>query len=667
MAKKKRKRKSRIGSSDRSKEIPASRPHTAGGEFLVLAFLAVVVFGIYSNTLQNPFVLDDIRSIQHNSHIRVNRLNFEAIKRAGFEGPLPQRPLANISFALNFYVHQLDVAGYHVLNILIHIACGLFLYLLVKTTLNSPALRTRSHPYAWTPLLTTVIWLVHPIQIQSVTYVVQRMNSLAAMFYVLSLLLYARARQTEQRLPGYALFAGCIISGTLALGSKEIAATLPAIILLYEWYFLQDLSWIWLKRRLALIAAVVAVIALVGLSYLDFQPLEKILNSYGGRDFTVIQRVLTEFRVIVFYISLILLPHPARLNLDHHVTVSHSLFDPITTVPAIGFIAGLVVLALYTARRQRLMSFCFLWYLGNLIIESSVIGLEIIFEHRNYLPSMFLILMVVMPVDRFIRRPGAKAGILAAVALVLCIWTYDRNALWRDPVTLWRDCAAKSPNKARPHNNLGAALARRGSFAEAVVNYRKVLLLKPDYAEAHYGLGAIRQRQGRFESAQRHYVDALNSKPDYPEAHHNLGVLLYRQGRLQAAVEHYRAALRIKADYAQAHNNLGAAFDDLGQIDRALYHYREALKIEPNLAGAHNNLGIALAMQGDLKAAISHFSEALRINPDDALTHSNQGNALAGAGRYAEATRHYHAALQINPDDAEVRRNLEKALKRMGK
>jgi len=236
----------------------------------MLAFMAAAVFCIYANTLQNPLVLDDLSNILYNPHIRLTQLGLDELRQAGFESPLSNRGVAYVSFALNYYFHRLDVTGFHILNILIHVATGIFLYFLVKTTLNSPALQSRSETVTWIPFGTALIWLVHPVQTQSVTYVVQRMNSLAAMFYVLALLLYARARRTEQNLPKVFLLAGCIIAGILAVGSKEIAGTLPVIIFLYEWYFHQDLSLGWLKRRMLPIAGAVALLAVLALVYLAF-------------------------------------------------------------------------------------------------------------------------------------------------------------------------------------------------------------------------------------------------------------------------------------------------------------------------------------------------------------------------------------------------------------
>ena len=143
--------------------------------------------------------------------------------KAAFESPVPSRPVANISFALNYYFHQYDLMGYHVINILIHIATGIILYFFVKATLTLPLLRSAYEQYRWIPFLTAFIWLVHPMQTQSVSYIVQRMNSMAAMFYVLSLLLYVKARLAASKGTRWGLFGGCIVCGILALGSKEIA------------------------------------------------------------------------------------------------------------------------------------------------------------------------------------------------------------------------------------------------------------------------------------------------------------------------------------------------------------------------------------------------------------------------------------------------------------
>jgi tetratricopeptide (TPR) repeat protein len=565
---------------------------------LLIVIFPVVALLIYSVSLRGPFIFDDMGHIPKNPHIRLERLTLEDLARAGFDSPSKNRVVANMSFAFNYYLDRYNPMGYRLVNILIHAAAGIFLYFFVKTTLNILPPRAGPSMNGWIAFFAALIWLVHPIQTQSVSYIVQRMNSLAAMFYVLSLLLYGRARLAGEKWKTWALFAGCMLSGILALGSKQNAATLPFFIFLYEWYFFQDLRWSWLKRHLALFAGLLILLAIVALHYLGGNPLEAILETYRGRDFTLTERALTQFRVVLFYIGLLIFPHPSRLNLDHDFPISHSLMDPLTTMLSMGICLGLIGLAITMAKRERLLSFCILWFLGHLVIESSVIGLEITFEHRNYLPSMVVGLLAVTFVYRHIKAKRLALVVLCAPVVLFSLWTYERNRVWSDDLALWRDCVIKSPKKARPHNNLGNAL----------------------------------MRQERLDEAIRHYREALRIQPDHAKAHNNLGIALRRQGRLKEAVSHYEQALRIRPEYAEAHNNLGVALDGQGRLDEAISHYNEALRINMEYAEAHNNLGVALARQKKLNQAMKHFSEALRIQPDDSKARMNleQGFRLMG-------------------------------------
>jgi len=521
---------------------------------LVILILAGLL--VYANTLQAPFILDDGVNIRDNPHIRLTELTWRGIAGAALKSPLSNRPVANASFALNYYLHKYDLRGFHLVNIFIHLATGTLLYFLTRVTLNLPALRSRYGSRDWIPFFTALLWLVHPLQTQSVTYIVQRMNSLSALFYVLALLCYAKSRLAETGTGRWALVAGCGISTLLAFGSKETTATLPLFIFLYEWFFFQDLSGQWLKKHFPLLLGVFLLLALLALAYLGWHPLEKIASGYGHRDFSIGQRVLTQFRVILFYLSLLLFPHPSRLNLDHDFSLSRSLTDPLTTLPSMGLVAALFCLALFLAKRERLLSFCLLWFLGNLFIESSFIGLEMVFEHRTYLPSMFIILMVVVLISRGIPSKWLATVILCAMTVICAVWTFERNSVWRDEVALWRDCALKSPAKPRTHLNLGRALARKGAYGEAITRFSEALRIKPDYAKAYNNLGAALASQKRYKEAIAYYTEALRLKPDYARAHNNLGAALANQKQYGQAVVHFSEALRIQPDYETARKNL---------------------------------------------------------------------------------------------------------------
>ncbi len=533
-------------------------------ETLLLFLLAVVIILIYAETLTSPFILDDIHNIRDNPHIRVPFLSFKNLAWAGFQSPLANRPVANISFALNYYFHGYNLVGFHVVNILIHIASGIFLYLLVQATIRTPALRARYAKFGWIPFFTAFIWLVHPLQTQSVTYLVQRMNSLAAMFYVLSLWLYVKFRLSAGRRAKWPLLGGCILAGMLAFGTKEISATLPGFIILYEWYFFQGLSRQWAKRHMLILAAFGVFIIVISLAYFGNEPVVRILNDYNSRDFTLAQRVLTQFRVVILYISLLIWPQPLRLSLDHDIALSYSLTDPITTLLSMTIIIVLIVLAIRFAKRERLISFCILWFFGNLVIESSIIGLELVFEHRNYLPSMLAILLLVVLVFRYLKPAWVGVVALCVMGTLFTGWTFERNKDWSDEITLYRDCVEKAPGKARPYNNLGAALMRDGSLAEAVEHLQTALNIKPDFVDAHYNLGYALSRQGNLKAGIYQFGETLRLDPDNLKALNNMGVALALQGRYGEAANYFEAALKQNPRDADVHNNLGIALKKQG-------------------------------------------------------------------------------------------------------
>ena len=594
----------------------SSIKHVPRHETLLLFLLAVIIILIYSETLTTPFIFDDIHNIRDNPHIRIPFLSFKNLAWAGFQSPIANRPVANMSFALNYYFHGYNLVGFHAVNILIHIACGIFLYGLVKATLRTPALRDRYAKLSWIPFFTVFIWLVHPLQTQSVTYLVQRMNSLAAMFYVLSMLLYVKFRLSTGHHTKWPFLGGCILAGILALGTKEISATLPGFIILYEWYFFQGLSRQWAKRRVLILAGAVVLIIAISLVYFGSEPFARILNGYNSRDFTLGQRVLTQFRVVALYISLLIWPQPLRLSLDHDIALSYSLTNPITTLLSMTMIIVLILLAILLAKREPLISFCILWFFGNLVIESSIIGLELVFEHRNYLPSMLAILLLVTLVFRYLKSTWLGVVALCVMGALFTVWTFERNNVWSDEISLYRDCVAKAPGKARTYNNLGAALLRGGNLAEAAEQFKTALKIKPDYVDAHYNLGYALSRQGNLDAGIYHFDETLRLDPKNLKALNNLGVTLALQGRYGEAANYFEAALKQDPRDADVHYNLAIALKNMGNPDDAAKQFARVLALDSRHAEAHYNLGLLKKERGQADAANQHFARALEINPD---------------------------------------------------
>jgi tetratricopeptide (TPR) repeat protein len=418
----------------------------------------------------------------------------------------------------------------------------------------------------------------------------------------------------------YLWFVGSAVAWILALGCKQTAVMLPFFIFLYEWYFFQDLSKEWLKRNLRYFLGIIILLGLIAFIYLGLNPWEKILslNAFAKKEFLFSERVFTQFRVVIYYLSLLFFPHPSRLNLDYDFPLSHSLIGPVTTLLSLGLIIGLIGLAVYLVKKDRLISFCILWFFGNLIIESSIIPLAIIFEHRTYLPSMLVFLIVVLVANRYVKQRWFVAGLLCVMVLVFSIWTYQRNDVWKDAVSLWSDNARKSENKPRPRNNLGNALYRQGKLEDSIIQYREALRINPEYSNAHNNLGLALASQGSITEAIGHFSEALRIKADYAKAHYNLGLALASQRSITEAIGHFSEAVRINPAYAMAHYSLGVLIGREGNFNGAIGHFSEAIRVDPGYAQAHYALGLALSNQGNLEEAIKHYSEALRINPDHA-------------------------------------------------
>ena len=606
---------------------------------IAVVFISLFSLLTYSNTLDSPFVFDDIANIRQNSAIRLTDWAFQEILDAASKSPLSNRPVANISFAINYYLGEYDVTGYHLVNILIHLINGIFVYLLgliifkqiVPDTRPQMPFKTAAPPFI--SLFAALLFVAHPIQTQSVTYVVQRMNSMAVLFSLLSLLLFIYGRLRRTMWVRWALFSGSLLLWVVALGCKEIAVILPFVVLLFEWYFFQDLQVDWVKVHVKYVVGLALVLGLLAVIYMGQSPIERILSGYKARDFTMPERVVTQFRVLVLYISLIIFPHPSRLNLLHHLPTSQSLLTPVTTLFSFLAVVGLIGFAIVIARRYRVISFGIIWFFMTLVLESSVLSLEMVFEHRLYLPMFgFVLVASGLLFYLFSKRPWGAFFVSSAIILCLSVGTYARNETWESRISLWTDVLSKNPRSFRAHTNLGKALARMGSTEQAIEHYRAALNMNPTYIVAHQNLGLALEEKGHIDKAIEHYLAALKVKPGYVKAHTSLGAAFDKQGRTGEAIQHYMKALEMSPDNAKAHNNLGVALARQGQIDEAMQHVSQALQINSEYADAHNNLGILLFRQGDTDGAINHFREALRINPD-----------------YREAKRNLRAVMMMEP------------------
>ncbi|KPA10604.1 conserved hypothetical protein, membrane [Candidatus Magnetomorum sp. HK-1] len=648
---------------------------------IVFTLLLIISGGaIYLNTIHSPFVFDDIDCIVNEKNIRIKALTFEELKIAATESYYSKthfRPVVMTSFALNYYFDGYHPRTYHIINILIHLLAGISLFFFIQFTLRlsynisstSSALidlQNKNH-LDTISFFSTLIWLVNPLQVQAVTYITQRMTSMIGLFFILSLLCYARGRliiQTSDkdnafRFKAYLYFILCGFTAFLSIGSKETAAMLPFFIFLYEWYFFQNLSRKWLIRCFPIIIALFVIIIIAFYILVDSNVFSAFSYCYERRDFTMSERLLTELRVMLFYINLFVFPHPSRLTLEHDFPLSYSLFDPFSTFVSLLIIIGALLIACLSARRYRILSFCILWYFGNLAIESTFLWLEIIYEYRMYLPTMLICLPCLIIWFQLIQNKWYQIIPLCFIVLLYANWTFTYNKVWQDDVTLYKDCITKSPNKARPYNNLGHALTSVGKLEEAAKYLYKGVEKQWHYPVAHYNLAVVLGKLGKNDSAINHFKEAIRLYPTPPiMCNYNFGIALSKKGLTKQAMIQFRKVLKKNPDMYQVHFKLAMLYKKTNQLKRSFHHLNESLRIKPNFKLALKELGIILKQKGKIDDAINCFNQILDISPNDYDIHYNLGNLLARQGKMQQAVIHYRKALKYKHDFKEAHNNL---------
>lgn len=625
------------------------RSGLAGG--LLLAALTLVA---YANSFSADWHLDDQSNIIQNPYIRITSLRPSALLSAMIQDGKQNRPVSNLSFAVNYYFSGERVFSYHVVNWCWHLLAVWAVFAWLRRTLRLAGLPEESRgPGA---LLAAAFFAVHPLQTQAVTYIVQRQALMASGLMLLSLLAYSVGREatsSRRRVLGY---GGAMLAWLLALGAKETALVTPALVLLDEICIFQRGSLAFLRRRTSkmALAVIVPLAAVLGLLYARPAVWNLLMHYYPRLEFTPGQRVLTEARVLVHYLGLLLWPAPAVLNLEHDPSISTSLFHPWTTLPAVLFWLGLAAAGLRFLRSRPLFSFAVFWYLGNLALESSFLPLDLMFEHRVYLAALAVLTpMAVMPWVGLVRFPRLRLLLLICLLGLLTVNTVLRNQVWQSDLRLYRDCVRKSPFQSRSRVNLGQAYLNAGQNQRAQREYEKSFRFGPQTAEAYNGLAEAALKEGRIEQAQELFQTSLQIRPN-ADALIGLGNVHYYRGEYEPAIEFFSRAIELERDYPEAFNDRANCYRRLNRLPEAIRDYTRAIELNPRYAEAYNNRGNAYADQGLGEPAAEDYSQALRLKPDYAEAYYNRGNLFAHQGQYDAALSDYQQALHLKPDFVEV-------------
>ncbi len=678
-----------------------------------LSVLIIVLAGwlAYSNSFGGAFALDDLPAIKENTTIQ--KTWADAFHPPTVGQTVTGRPLVNLSFAANFKWNVarggdgFGVTGYHVVNLLIHLLAGLALFGLVRRTLELPKLRTRfAEDAVPVALAAALLWLLHPLQTESVTYVSQRAESLMGLFYLTTFYCFVRGTQAS-RFAGWAWLTLAALACFLGVFCKEVTITAPVLILLYDFIFVaekpRDIFW---RRGLVYAVFALAMVLQVGMAY---SVGTRGLSAGFGAGMGWLDYVKSQPPAIAHYLALTVWPHPLTLDYGDKPVAS-----PWVILPTLVLIMALAAGTAWLLWRLPFLGFLGAWFFVILAPSSSVIPIvtEIAAEHRLYLPLAALAVLVALGLRAWFGRRLLWAT--GALALALGAVTHARNVDYHTALDLWRDTVTKHPDIARAHENYGIMLADAGRLHESVQEYETAISLRPFYPDCENNLGNALGLLGEDEEAAAHYAraiqgllrdsdkavafynlgnaereiaertadpvhdphmqEALNDyaraiqmRPDYAGAYHNMASVLSQAGRYDDAINYYLQALRVQPVFVQAEVNIGNTYVLAGHPDEGIQHYQRALQEAPNNPLAHYRLGLALSGLGQNQAAVSEFTAAAQLAPNAPEAHYSLGAALANLGQLDAAARELQEALNLQPDNQQVRQQLDDVIHRGAK
>ena len=653
--------------------------------------LALLLFGLiaYSNSFISSFHYDDILHILRNSAI-VDLADVNKIYRY-----CPERFLTYLTLAINYRIGKFDPIGYHIFNFFIHYIAAVFLYFLFLEIWKTPAMQNGDlgFPVRLGGFLASSIFLLHPLQTESVTYVIQRAESFAGMFYLATILFYLKARRAQKRnsLLGYSFLTG--ISAMCAAYSKEIALTLPAMILIFELFFFKTSIKGLLRKRLFLFLLVPAAIILV--------PKVKSLIETNffwdpgpGMLFPRKQYILTQFSVLIMYLRLFVWPAGQNIDWDYPLATN---FFAIETVSSFLLLLLLLVLAYFSYRRLRLLSLGLVGFFVTLAPTSSIIPLRhVIFEHRMYLAVAFLAMGCVHVLSfglerirSIVSRPHtAVVAVLTTLLLsLLSGLTYARNQVWLTELSLWEDAVKKSPNKASAHINYGRSLNllsnrvteqgkrafktalelspssplpyhnlalyyfQKGDYQQAIVLDLEAIERWPAYKEAHYQLARSYSALNQWDKARLHLERLVKLSPGsrFIQARLVLLDVYLNMGLRDEALGLAQGMIQMSDGMASLDYYRGVAFYKLNDMVRAKFYFQQQIKRGSKRLPSYLMLGKIHYLEKECEQAELAFGKALEQYKWSAQAHYNLALLLEKDGRFQDATEHLEEVLAVDP------------------
>jgi tetratricopeptide (TPR) repeat protein len=578
-------------------------------KIIIPAFL-FISFAIYSNTLKTPFILDDNKLIVDNSAIQNNSIYTK------FNLP---RYIGYVSFGLNYKLTKYNPISYHIVNILIHFSNSILIIILLNKLFRRIEERKVFKNYHTLPIFVALLFLVHPLQTQAVTYVVQRLTSLATMFVLLSIIYYIKFKESKNKFSFYFL---ALIFAVFAYKTKENTATLSLMIIAIEAIFFNKKDEIIpFKKRVIYIIPFILLVVVIPLSFVDFdkfksqnfsETLKNIENTMQNiflefvettQETKLISRkqyLLTEFNVIITYIRMLFIP--INQSLHHMYPLAKSLFE-IPTFFSFTLLFAIVIIAIVFYKKYIEIFFGIIWFYTFLLVESSIIPIQdVIFEHRVYLPSIGFFITIIYGLFFLLgsRLYKSLPIIIISLAVILSFLTYKRNIVWKDEISIWEDVIKKYPNNHIAHGSIGTAYAKINRCDKAIPELLKSIELYPGYAKSINNLATCYLKMGKVKDAVETYKKAIEVDPNYVRAYYNLASLYYLHGNINQSLFYLLLAKEIDNNDAMVNGQLGSIYCQIGEYIKSEAYFKKALSIEPDNETIKYNYEACLRMKGQI-------------------------------------------------------------------
>jgi protein O-mannosyl-transferase len=538
-----------------------------------IALIILITTLVYINSFKNEFVFDDHLHILENTQIRYkeNTLNF-------FKQPFMDiyRPLRSIHYMIIYSISKENPIGYHLNRLLLHSLITILIYLITKALTKKTNI----------PLITSLIFAVHPIHTGRVTNITASFDMLGILFMLLSLYLYMISRkegskEKHSKNKITIIYISSICTAILALLSSEEAIILPLIIILYELCFNN-----YNKNNIRDIIKIILPFAIIDILYII---LRFFILNIGARTTEYIGgniyfTVLTMSKVIIKYITLLVAP--LNLTLYHNIQIPTSILN-LKVIVSIAIIATLITITIKSYKYNKIITFIISWFFITLIPFSNILPLRIIMAERYlYLPSFAFCLLIGILINQIynlkqINRSKLMAIILSIILIAsFSIVTIKRNTDWKDDMTLWKKTVNTSPLSSEAHDNLGFSYERAGDIDKAINEFKKSVELNPSNYKAYTNLGTSYAQKENLELATVYLEKAIGIEPYY-KAYNYLGLVYARQGRFNESIVSFKNAIKLNPDFDEAYYNLGIIYEYTEQYNLAKEEFKKAYALNP--------------------------------------------------------------------------------------